>query len=118
MKTNNKLIAEFLGYKLEEKNYQYQNFHSSNESSWEWDKGVIVTLDGEEVSNFENEPMFSFDELNFEGDWNLLIDALKKIEQLMEGIPNQLLNISLYSEINEVYDVIVEFIKWYNNENR
>mgnify|MGYP000518905893 CR=1 FL=1 len=126
METNNKLIAEFAGYKLENKKYQYQHFHSSNESCWEWDEGVIVTLDGHEVSGADNEPIFDFDELPFEEDWNLLIGVLKKIRE----ISNVKLTIDDYDkmksitkylnpydyEIDFIYEKVIEFIKWYNNE--
>ena len=48
-------------------------------------------------------------------DW--LRPVVIKIEQDCEGVPQELLNISLYSDINEVYNAVVEFIKRYNKQN-
>ena len=47
-------------------------------------------------------------------DWNRLMPVVQKIEQDCEGVPQEMLNISLYSDINEVYKAVVEFIKDYN----
>jgi flagellar capping protein FliD len=40
--------------------------------------------------------------------------VVQKIEQDCEGVPQEMLNISLYSDINDVYNAVVEFIKDYN----
>jgi hypothetical protein len=50
-------------------------------------------------------------------DWNRLMPVVQKIEQDCEGVPQEMLNISLYSDINEVYKAVVEFIKDYNQNN-
>ena len=68
---NNKLIAEFMGYKLAKCN---------NGLAWDW-----------------------------------LMPVVQKIEQDCEGVPQEMINISLYSDINEVYEAVVEFIK---NQNK
>ena len=47
--------------------------------------------------------------------WDWLIPVVQKIEQDCEGVPQEMLNISLYSDINEVYKTVVEFIKDQNN---
>ena len=56
---DNKLIAEFVGYKIENKRFQSLEYHSSNESNWEWNEGEIVTLNGDEVCDSSQEPYFS-----------------------------------------------------------
>ena len=47
-------------------------------------------------------------------DWNRLMPVVQKIEQDCEGVPQEMLNISLYSDINEVYKAVVKFINQYN----
>ena len=49
--------------------------------------------------------------------WDWLIPVVNKIEMECEGVPLQLLNCSLYCEIGEVYQAVVEFIKEHNDDN-
>ena len=42
MKNNNKLIAQFMGYKLMNKKFQFKNYNSSNEYNWENTEGKIA----------------------------------------------------------------------------
>ncbi|MFT6125735.1 MAG: hypothetical protein ACJAVA_000176 [Flavobacteriaceae bacterium] len=139
------LIGRFMGYKLEEKDYQYKNFHSSNESSWEWDKGIIITLDGHEVSDSDNEAIFSFEDLEFDSDWNLLMSVVEKIESIKDnhhgyfGVyinsnsctiqgtdlrtdvkqepPIYYSNFVLSDKMQSTYQAVVEFIKWLNKQS-
>tara|TARA_Y100000310_G_scaffold182017_1_gene182037 strand:- start:155 stop:415 length:261 start_codon:yes stop_codon:yes gene_type:complete len=55
-------------------------------------------------------------ELKYHKSWDWLRPVVIKIEQDCEGVPQEMLNISLYSDINEVYEAVVTFIKEYNNE--
>ena len=82
MKDNNKLIADFMGWK-------------PNEHHW--------CLNGDK-------------DLQYDTSWDWLIPVVNKIEMECEGVPLQLLNCNLYSEIGEVYQAVVEFIKTYNDE--
>lgn len=50
--------------------------------------------------------------------WDWLKPVVDKIEQLHEGVPQELINVSLFSRQHEVYNAVVEFIKWYNEQNR
>ena len=52
---------------------------------------------------------------NYHCSWNWLIPVVQKIEQDYEGVPQEIINISLYSDINEVYKAVVQFIKNQNN---
>ena len=52
--------------------------------------------------------------LKYHISWDWLIPVVQKIEQDCEGVPQEMLNISLYSDINEVYRAVIEFIKEYN----
>ena len=49
--------------------------------------------------------------LQYDTSWDWLMPVVEKIEQVNKGVPHQMLHISLYSTIGEVYDAVVEFIK-------
>lgn len=53
---------------------------------------------------------------NYHISWDWLIPVVNKIEMECEGVPLQLIDISFYDEIHEVYWAVVEFIKTYNDE--
>lgn len=89
---NNKLIIEFMGVKF--------------------DKGTFYNM-GYDV--FSDGNLYCKYELKYHTSWDWLRPVVIKIEQVCEGVPQELLNISLYSDINEVYNAVVEFIKKYNN---
>ena len=50
-------------------------------------------------------------EYEYHKSWDWLIPVVQKIEQDCEGVPQEMLNISLYSDINEVYKAVIKFIK-------
>ena len=85
---DNKLIAEFMGMK-------YSDERSFNDGKW--------THSIKSLSKFETS-------------WDWLKPVVDKIEQVNEGVPEQMLHVSLYSTIDEVYEAVVEFIKQYNDE--
>jgi hypothetical protein len=89
---NNKLIAEFMGFQ---------------ETSIGW-------YDADECLHEKDN---TFDTLRFDVDWNWLMPVVERIEQVIQGVPQQMLHLSLYSTIDEVYQAVVGFIKWYNNNN-
>lgn len=86
---NNKLIAEFMG--LESDRYYYTNADGS-----------------EDYVDYQN------DEMHFDTSWDWLMPVVEKIEQVHEGVPQELINLSLFSTIDEVYNAVIEFIKQYN----
>jgi len=51
--------------------------------------------------------------LQYHISWDWLMPVVEKIEQVNEGVPHQLLNISLFSSIDEVYQAVIEFIESY-----
>ena len=55
------------------------------------------------------------DKLQYHLSWDWLMPVVQKIEQDCEGVPQEMINISLYSDIKEVYKAVIEFIKDYNN---
>jgi len=80
---NNKLIAEFMGMK-------YSDERSFNDGKW---THSIRSLG------------------KFRTSWDWLMPVVQKIEQDCEGVPQEMINISLYSDINEVYKSVLTFIK-------
>ena len=89
MENSNKLIAEFMGLKEHEGSYYLPLYNSGD-----WVPDV---------------------ELEYHTSWDWLMPVVQNIEQDCEGVPQEMLNISLYSDINEVYKAVVEFIKNQNN---
>jgi hypothetical protein len=91
MKTN-QIIAEFMGVN-------------------------VITLD--DVRKNKN-PYFSSadgylkDNLKYHTSWDWLMPVVDKIEQVHEGVPQELINLSLFSTRDEVYKAVVEFINEYN----
>ena len=114
MKSNNKLIADFLGYTQPHPDYP-------NTSYW---------------YKKNEEPLCL---LMFDSDWNWLIKAVEKIESIKDkngdciyifeilltnvnitDNRNVLPIIEIYEQtkINAVYTAVVEFIKYYNELNK
>lgn len=85
-KENNKLIAEFMGYE----SYDYRGYR-------------MFILE-------ENNHRTDVD-LHYHTSWDWLKPVVDKIEEVYEGVPDELMNVSLFSEIGEVYNGVIEFIK-------
>ena len=108
MKTieNNKLIAEFMGL----------NLHQGV-----WIKSTLAT----------ERKICKEDALKYHEDWNWLMEVVEKIESLGYRIEivKHICRIYLSNKetiiisentpkIEAVYNAVVEFIKWYNNQNK
>lgn len=98
----NKLIAEFMGFTLDT---------PTNIEGAVW-------YDNEELylhisSEFKHSNCFK--ELQFHTSWDWLMPVVQKIEMRCQGVPQQLLHLSLFSTKQEVYQAVVEFINQYNN---
>lgn len=126
-----KLLAQFAGFTMEKRKFQYQHYHSSNEASWEWSEGDIVVYGGHEYPDPNNEPYGSLEDLPFIHDWGLLMLVVSKIEESNEyevdifgnccHISNILDNsyppdieCAEESKTEAVYQAVVRFVKWYN----
>ena len=104
---NNKLIAEFMGYP--------HMTDAVDDRTIAYDVGGSVM----NINNTHNENdnnVFHPDDMKFHSSWDWLIPVVNKIEMECEGVPIQLLDCNLYSEIGEVYQAVVELIKTYNDE--
>ena len=84
---DNKLIAEFMGI---------DSFKDSLASLHQGKINLDVDL---------------YEQAQYHSSWDWLIPVVNAIEMKFEGLPDELINLSLYSEINEVYLAVVEFIK-------
>tara|TARA_B100000768_G_C10922653_1_gene226275 strand:- start:230 stop:493 length:264 start_codon:yes stop_codon:yes gene_type:complete len=42
--------------------------------------------------------------------WDWLMPVVEKIEQVHEGVPKELIHLSLFSTIDDVYRAVIEFI--------
>lgn len=49
-------------------------------------------------------------DLKYHSSWDWLMPVVEKIEQVHEGVPKQLIHLSLLSTRDEVYNAVVEFI--------
>lgn len=99
---NNKLIAEFLGYELEE------------------------TLSGKEVYAIpihnNNVDFFYPSELKYHSDWNWIMEAIEKCresqifgsQRLISNIDERLLKLDLLA----THSNVVDFITWYNEQKK
>jgi hypothetical protein len=109
---NNKLIAEFMGYKI-----SYGGEYLLSDSLPQF----LGSDHREWCSNrVENDNLIweiPKDCLEYHTSWDWLKPVVDKIEQVHEGVPQELINLSLFSTIDEVYNAVVEFIKQYNNNS-
>ena len=120
IQTQNKLISEFMGY----------TYHKSKHS---YDKSLF----GE---GFWSKPGCKMADLIFDHDWNELIPVVEKIESLaidnvgeigiwIEPIRcligsdyhHPIIEVAVdmcHSKIEMIYKAVIQFIQWYNNQNK
>ena len=75
---------------------------------------VLVTLDKIKTNKkpyISSADGYTDDELKYDCSWDWLIPVVEKIEIECQGVPTELLYCSLYSDIKEVYQSVVKFIK-------
>ena len=102
---DNKLIAEFMG--LHDEILSTGNVHSWSDSPF-----YYITEDSKEKV-MEGITKYS----KYHTSWDWLIPVVNKIEMECEGVPLQLIDVSFYDEIHEVYWAVIEFIKEHNNQD-
>ena len=110
---NNKLFADFLNWKKNDDGYItpfYQYYRAVDTRMYQTS---------------------TFRDLLFHKDWNWLIEVVEKIETLGADLTiraehttivydegEQISTYAFKSKIETVYNACVEFIKWYNNQNK
>ena len=96
---NNKIIAEFMGYK---KNTPSKDFFQHPTEKNRYDR---------------------IEFLSYDSDWNWLMEVVEKIYntkapyELHKNIEDAFIY-KVENRIESVYNACVEFIKWYNEENK
>jgi len=100
MKTeeSNKIIAEFMGMVF----YPKTSIH--------FPKGTFEDREGIGHCAEKGTP--------YNSSWDWLMPVVEKIEQEHQGVPQQMLYVNLYSRLEEVYEAVVEFIIWYNQNKK
>lgn len=118
IKENNKIIAEFLGWKIKNVGkgdfYDLDNLMKSNILNYE-----VYYIE------LENQGCIFEIDLCFHNDWNWLILILQRINECVEDFDlpddsNLIGDISialLNLDIEELYLSVVEFINYYNKQN-
>lgn len=108
------LVAKFMGYRIENRKFQYEHEHSSGESCWEWDEGeIVVDENGYEVPDQRNEPYFSLEYLPLD-EWHMLMPAVNKCKS--QGTTGSLKEIndilaSEYIDQKKLFDAVHTFVK-------
>ena len=104
----NKLIAEFMGYKLMSCNHGKA-----------WDIGKCIPSK-DHLFPIQG-VLHTGNELKFHTSWDWLMPVVSKITRDEQYIGNDyrehLLDIVPYGLIEDTYNAVVEFIKWYNNNS-
>ena len=108
---NNKLIAEFMGYKPKTKK---EIGAVLNQYVYEWYRKDVNVY-------YINGDYHSEDFLLFNIDWNWIIPAVIKCKESQFFGSNNLItrlnNALVQADLDLVYEQVIEFIKYYNNEN-
>ena len=124
---NNKLIAEFL-------NWEFDDLSETFETPF------LKLVDPHAFGDEQFSCKLQDFELEFHSDWNWLMSVVEKIENLQdenncaiynvqieqsftEIIDNHTSETIIYdidadSKIEAVYNIVIEFIKWYNEQNK
>ena len=111
---NNKLIAEFLGYSQPHPDYPNTTYWYKKDcqpltillfhSDWNWLMEVV-----EKIERFEGENRYAM--------YN--VDIQQCFVEIIENHTYEtIINIDANSKIEAVYNACVEFIKWYNEQNK
>jgi hypothetical protein len=101
---NNKLIAEFMGARP-------ITFNDGKKGHTFWNEEGVEGRYGAFPDGSTN--YFDYDK-GYNTDWDWLMSVVEKIEQVHEGVPQELIHLSLFSTRDEVYNAVVEFINQCN----
>jgi hypothetical protein len=118
---NNKLLAEFMGWKEKEDRLNVGDeksmFFATPFNREFWSEGTSISREG-----WEQTELFTSEDMVFHLDWNWLMQVVEKIDEVCgidlhewdEHINNALCSKSL----STTYNACVEFVQWYNNQNK
>ena len=98
---NNVLIAEFMGGILS----SVPNLINLPQTIG--DANILVVKGSEMLPN-GTYSVHRLNELQYHTSWDWLMPVVDKIEQVHEGVPKQLINLSLFSTRQEIYQAVVE----------
>ena len=112
---NNKIIAEFLDWEFDDLSETFET---------PFLKLVEPQAFGDEQFSCKLQDF----ELEFHTDWNWLMSVVEKIVSLENNLKNEtkeeftqfqkVLSLPIYTKIEAVYNACIEFIKWYNKQNK
>ena len=125
---NNKLIAEFMGFKKAiVRNTKGISYDYDLPNNFELIKETETTIESEWCEILLEQDYCMIEDLKFHSDWNWLIQVVDKIYEMdlyydryIDYNSSMISNgkINLGTRINRVYEQVVEFIKWYNEQNK
>ena len=116
---NNKLIAKFMGF-VADKSFEVKLVDGINTSCY----------------YYKDDVMYLPEVMAYHSDWNWLMEVVEKIENLSKEGETYMFSITKFSarvtykgsrivdlpidntKIEAVYNACVEFIKWYNEQNK
>ena len=137
---NNKIIAEFIGLNstngcVRSETGKYYDYHASPKFSCI--KEQEIQIESENGFGLVEQDFLFVEDLKFHSDWNWLMEVVEKIEEteiennilMLESIGNEakfiyddgcrFLNSNIgETKIEAVYNACLEFIKYYNEQNK
>lgn len=109
---NNQLIAEFVGFKQIRGQY-YEGFTNSEKYTFPAYQDI-----NEIIADKRNQ--FANHELSFHKSWDWLMPVVDKIGEYRLAYPSQVEKLnecSIFIDKLALYNLVVDFIKWYNKES-
>lgn len=104
MKTDNELIAEFMGWERYSQNsFKCPNIYPiENSTSYGW-------------------TTFTADQFQFTDSWDWLMPVVEKVSEYRMAYPVQAMrvcNLKIVTGKQHLYIAVIEFIKWYNDQKK
>lgn len=114
---NNKIIAEFMGWDILS-NMTYSKVTKGKwivldklkfHSNWNWLMELVEKIESINEANDEYYSDYSFTVTNFIQNWTAGFISRENVE---------IVNVEGLTKIEAVYNACLEFIKWYNEQNK
>ena len=131
---NNKIIAEFMNFPKitnvrDSESGKYYDYRLPN--SFNLILEQEIQIESNNGWGLVHQDYVFVRDLIFHSDWNWLMEVVEKIEGLgnhgftiyrkttnINGLPIELANTRKSTKIESVHSACVDFIKWYNNQNK